>query len=84
MLTPAAEMAFNRAQQVAPEHPAPRFFYGLALARMGQFEAAEQFWQQVVAMPGVTDNWRNAVQQAQRVTADMRAMGPTPAPPQMQ
>jgi len=82
LLTPAAEMAFNRAQQVAPDHPAPRFFYGLALARMGQFEAAEQFWQQVLALPQITDNWRNAVQQAQEVTAEMRAMGPTA--PQMQ
>jgi len=77
-LTPAAEMAFNRAAQVAPEHPAPRFFYGLALARMGQFDAAERYWREVLAMPQVTDNWRNVVSQAQEIAAQMRAMGPTP------
>jgi cytochrome c-type biogenesis protein CcmH/NrfG len=53
LLTPSAEMAFNRAAQVAPDHPAPRFFYGLGVARMGQFDAAEQLWQQVLAMPQV-------------------------------
>jgi len=77
ILTPAAEMAFNRAAQVAPEHPAPRFFYGLALARMGQFEAANQFWAEVLAMPQVTDNWRGVVARAQRMSAQMQAAGPS-------
>ena len=73
LLTPSAEMAFNRAAQVAPDHPAPRFFYGLAVARMGQFEAAEGLWREVLAMPQVTENWRNVVAQAQRMSADMQA-----------
>jgi cytochrome c-type biogenesis protein CcmH/NrfG len=75
LLTPSAEMAFNRAAQVAPDHPAPRFFYGLAVARMGQFEAAEGLWREVLAMPQVTENWRNVVAQAQRMSADMQAGG---------
>jgi cytochrome c-type biogenesis protein CcmH/NrfG len=77
LLTPAAEMAFNRASQVAPDHPAPRFFYGLALARMGQFEAADQFWRQVLAMPQVTEQWRTVVAQAQRMSVEMQAGGPS-------
>jgi cytochrome c-type biogenesis protein CcmH/NrfG len=76
MLNPAAEMAFNRAAQVAPDHPAPRFFYGLALSRMGQFDAAEQYWRQVLAMPQASDRWREVVADAQRMSADMQAMGP--------
>jgi cytochrome c-type biogenesis protein CcmH/NrfG len=80
MLTPAAEMAFNRAANVATEHPAPRFFYGLALARMGQVEAAEQYWRQVLAMPQTTDQWRQMVEQAQGMAAQMRAMGPSGPP----
>jgi cytochrome c-type biogenesis protein CcmH/NrfG len=79
LLTPSAEMAFNRAAQVAPDHPAPRFFYGLAVARMGQFDAAEQLWQQVLAMPQITEKWRNVVTQAQRMSADMQAAGPRPS-----
>jgi tetratricopeptide (TPR) repeat protein len=88
MLTPAAELAFNRAAQVAPDHPAPSFFYGLALARSGQFDAAEQYWRQVLANPQVTDMWRDVVGQAQRMTAAMRADGAAgpaaPAAPALQ
>ncbi len=82
MLSPASEMAFNRAAQVAPDHPAPRFFYGLALARMGQFEAAEQYWREVLAMPQVTDTWRNVVARAREMSARMRSAGPVGPPMQ--
>ena len=39
-LTPPAEYAFRRAEQLLPGHPAPRFFYDLALAKSGEGEAA--------------------------------------------
>jgi cytochrome c-type biogenesis protein CcmH/NrfG len=35
MMTPAAELAFQRAAKLAPDHPGPKFFYGLAW-RKGQ------------------------------------------------
>lgn len=82
MLTPAAEMAFNRAAQSAPDHPAPRFFYGLALARNGQIEPAQAYWREVLAMPQTNDQWRDMVAQAQRIAAEMPTMGP--AGPAMQ
>jgi hypothetical protein len=47
---------------------------------MGQFDAAEQFWREVLAMPQVTENWRTVVAQAQRMSADMRASGPSAGP----
>ena len=40
MLTPAARLAFARAIELAPDHPAPRFFFGLALARSGDRDGA--------------------------------------------
>ena len=79
-LTPAAELAFNRAAQIAPYHPGPPFFYGLALARMGQFDAAEQYWRQVLENPRTTDMWRRVVGQAQAVTARMRGSAASAAP----
>jgi cytochrome c-type biogenesis protein CcmH len=82
MLNPAAEMAFNRAAQLGPQHPAPRFFYGLALARMGQLDQAERFWAEALAMPLVSDNWRRVVEQARQNMAEMRAMGPSGPPMQ--
>ena len=39
-LTPPAEMAYRRAAELLPGHPAPRFFHDLALARSGQGEPA--------------------------------------------
>lgn len=83
MLNPAAEMAFNRAAQVAPEHPAPRFFYGLAMARMCQFEVAEQFLTEVLAMPQTTDRWRAHVARERAGFVQRRAAAArSPEPPQ--
>jgi cytochrome c-type biogenesis protein CcmH/NrfG len=50
MLTPAAEFAYTRARRLAPRHPAPLFFRGLALARSGQREEALSLWRQALAL----------------------------------
>ena len=39
-LTPPAEFAYRRAAELMPGHPAPRFFYDLALLRSGEGDAA--------------------------------------------
>ena len=36
MMNPAAEFAFDKAAQIAPNHPGPPFFMGLALAFFGK------------------------------------------------
>lgn len=82
-LTPASEMAFNRAAQVAPDHPAPRFFYALAIARLGQFDAADQYLQQVAALPQLNDDWRTVITRAREGVARMRAAGPPSGAPPM-
>jgi Flp pilus assembly protein TadD len=43
-VSPAAGVAFRRAVALAPKHPGPRFFYGLAYVRAGQFAAARSYW----------------------------------------
>ena len=43
-MTPSAELAFRRAAQIAPEHPGPKFFFGIALAQGGKFDEAERIW----------------------------------------
>lgn len=75
-LTPASEMAFNRAAQVAPRHPAPRFFFALALMRLGQFEAADGYLAAVATMPEATDLWRDYVGRARQMAMQMQAAGP--------
>ncbi|MDR6850895.1 tetratricopeptide (TPR) repeat protein [Sphingomonas sp. BE123] len=39
-MSPAAGVAFRRAAALAPQHPGPAFFYGMALARTGNPDAA--------------------------------------------
>lgn len=46
MNNPAATLAFQRARELAPNHPAPLFFQGLALARSGQQPEALAMWRQ--------------------------------------
>jgi cytochrome c-type biogenesis protein CcmH len=49
MMSPAAQLAFQRAAEIAPDHPGPRFFYGLALAQGGRFDEAERIWRELLA-----------------------------------
>ncbi|MBB4212335.1 cytochrome c-type biogenesis protein CcmH [Rhodothalassium salexigens DSM 2132] len=44
-VTPAARLAFNRAAQVDPGHPAVAYYTGVALAQRGDAEAAIEIWQ---------------------------------------
>ena len=40
MITPAAQFAFQKAADIAPDHPGPPFFMGLALAQTGRLSDA--------------------------------------------
>ena len=57
-MTPAAELAYRRAEQVAPGHPAAPFFYGLALARSGDRDGALKLWRAILAAAPKNAGWR--------------------------
>lgn len=61
-LTPAARFAFARAAELAPHHPAPRFFLGLALARSGEPQQALTLWRDVLAEAPADASWRPFVE----------------------
>jgi cytochrome c-type biogenesis protein CcmH len=63
-LTPAAQLAFERAEQLAPDHPAAPFFFGVALARSGEREAAVRLWRQILADAPAEATWRPLVEDA--------------------
>ncbi|HET6943634.1 MAG TPA: tetratricopeptide repeat protein [Sphingomicrobium sp.] len=63
-LTPASELAFKRAAELAPGHPAPRFFLGLALARSGDPKDAIALWRQILAEAPADASWRPIVEDA--------------------
>jgi len=79
MMTPAAELAFRRAEQIAPGHPGPRFFYGLALAQSGRFDEAERLWREVLASAPADASWRPMVEERLAMIERARAAGQLPA-----
>ena len=62
-MTPAAELAYRRAEQMAPGHPAAPFFYGLALARSGDRVGALKLWRGILATAPKDASWRPLVEQ---------------------
>ena len=78
LMTPAAELAFDRALQIAPDHPGPRFFYGIALAQGGRFDEAEQVWRQLLESAPRSATWRGAIQEQLDALAQARASGRIP------
>jgi cytochrome c-type biogenesis protein CcmH len=55
-VTPAALLAFRRAIQLAPNHPAPPFYLGLAYARQGDIAKTRNAWRRALALcpPGAS------------------------------
>jgi len=62
IITPAAELAFDRAAKLAPWSPAPPFFRGVALMRSGDGEAALAIWKDVLASAPADAEWRPLVE----------------------
>ncbi len=44
LITPSAQFAFQKAATIAPDHPGPPFFMGLALAQSGRLAEARTIW----------------------------------------
>ncbi|WP_298394653.1 cytochrome C biosynthesis protein [Sphingobium sp.] len=49
VLSPGAQFAYRRALAIDPTGPAPRYFYGLALARNNQLQGARDMWAPLAA-----------------------------------
>ncbi|HTU10905.1 MAG TPA: tetratricopeptide repeat protein [Allosphingosinicella sp.] len=86
-MSPAAQLAFDRASRLAPNHPGPLFFYGLALARGGNWDQAEQVWRGQLTELGTSHPvYRAALEERLAAVRDARTNGtavrPATAPPQ--
>ena len=60
--TPAAAFAFDRAAEIAPRVPAPRFFRGLAMIRSGQVAEGIAQWRALLADAPAEASWRPMVE----------------------
>ena len=62
-LSPPSELAYRRAAELAPGHPAAPFFYGLAMARSGDRQGAVIVWQDILKTAPKDAEWRPLVEQ---------------------
>ena len=69
-LTPPAEFAYKRAEQLAPGYPAAPFFYGLALARSGDRQDALVLWRNILKTAPAKADWRPLVEQGVAALSD--------------
>ena len=58
-ISPAAQFAFQRAATIAPEHPGPPFFMGLALAQSGRLAEARAIWAELLARAPEGAAWKD-------------------------
>jgi cytochrome c-type biogenesis protein CcmH len=79
-LTPPAELAYKRAAELAPGHPAAPFFYGLALARSGDRQGAVAVWQQILKTAPPDASWRGLVEQGVAGLSKQPSTTPRQAP----
>jgi cytochrome c-type biogenesis protein CcmH len=78
-LTPPAELAYRRASELVPGHPAPPFFYGLALARSGERQKAVEMWRGILAKAPANASWRPLVEQGVGALSEPSAAQPQAA-----
>ena len=76
MITPASRLAFEQARTLAPRHPAPPFFEGLALARSGEREEGLALFRQALALTPAGTSYRPMIEQGVTV---LSAVPETPA-----
>lgn len=73
MITPAAELAFEQARQLAPRHPAPLFFEGLAQARSGDLERGLALFRASLALAPEGTSYRPMIEQGASMIVAMQA-----------
>ncbi|WBH16298.1 tetratricopeptide repeat protein [Sphingomonas radiodurans] len=67
-MSTAAKLAFQRAMQLAPLHPAPPYYAGLAFVRAGDLPTARRLWSRAVALsPERASYKRNIAKQLRRL-----------------
>lgn len=60
-VSPPALLAFRRAAQLAPEHPAPPFYLGMAYIRAGQFREARPYWARALSLSPEGTGYRREI-----------------------
>ena len=75
MMSPAAQLAFQRAEAIAPDHPGPPFFMGLAYAQAGQLDRAETVWRALLDRSPANASFRPELEQRLLEIERMKQIG---------
>ena len=75
MMTPAADLAFRRAEALAPRHPGPPLVRGVALAQSGRYDEAEREWRKALTLAPANASWRPEVERQLAIFDQARAQG---------
>jgi len=59
IVSPAARFAFDRAMVLAPQHPGPPFFLGVAALRAGDVRTTIAAWQKAIELTPKEASYRN-------------------------
>lgn len=73
-MSPAADYAYRRAAAIAPDHPAPRFFYGMSLIQGGRIEEAQAIWRDLLATAPEGGEWRPKVEERLAILEQFQEM----------
>jgi cytochrome c-type biogenesis protein CcmH/NrfG len=57
-MSPPALAAFRQAIRLAPNHPAPPYYMGLAYVRAGDLAAARPLWRRAIALSAPGSDYR--------------------------
>lgn len=79
IMTPAAQLAYDRALEIAPKKSGIRYFYGLAQAETGRPDLALPIWQALLADAPADAPWRNIVAGSIRI-AEVSTLDPKSRP----
>lgn len=79
-MTPAVLLAFDRAQALDPNSPAPRYFRGLTALEAGNAGAAEQEWRALYASLPEASPWRAPLAERLTMFDALRAARSSPRP----
>lgn len=60
-VSPPALFAFGQAARLAPDHPGPPFFLGLAYVRADEYEKARPLWARALALSPEDASYRRAI-----------------------
>lgn len=81
-ISPAASYAFEKAAQIAPNHPGPPFFLGLGLAQAGKLDEAGEIWRGLLARAPADAPWKADLEsRLAQINQLPQTAGPTPPPP---